>query len=143
FARADANNKMKEWQPPKTPPKNARRWNHAEQEHEHEQDQLPFELSHDNAPAPDESRDECRWSNQATGQFGRAVRHQTRREISPVHCPRGENESRKRGWRKQPLPMCRYWLQFTRRTVNQIENCQPGGRRQPEPERDTEKHREN
>src|SRR5437867_2530708 len=70
------------------------------------------------------------------------MRQVSRGEIGPVHCPRGKDHSGQRRWWNKPLPVCRWRLQFSRRTLDEIENRKPRRRGQPETERDTKEHRQ-
>ena len=78
---------MKEWQPAETPTKQASGWSHAEQKHEQEQYEFPFDLPNELSPAPDESGDKRGGSDQAAGQFGRRVWATARGKVGPVHRP--------------------------------------------------------
>ena len=82
---------MEKWQPSKTPTEQAGGWDHAEQKHDHEQYELPFDLPNELSPTPDKPGDNRGGSNQPASQFRGRMDATARGEIGPVHRPRWKN----------------------------------------------------
>jgi hypothetical protein len=65
LGRANCDDNVKEWQPPKTPPKHASCGDHAEQKNDQKENQFPFDAPNELSTTRNKPRNEDCWSDKA------------------------------------------------------------------------------